>query len=88
MTIYIFESEVGEHEPRRTPVNADNPPGLDSFALTVEDLDAAVAWLDGKGIEWAGDVIEWRHESGRWYRYRPFYDPDGNMVYVTEPHAA
>jgi hypothetical protein len=88
VTIYIFESEVGEHEPRRTPVNPENPPGFDSFALTVEDLDAAIEWLDGKGVEWAGDVTRWDHESGRWYRYRPFYDPDGNMLYVTEPHAA
>jgi isopenicillin-N N-acyltransferase-like protein len=86
VTIYIFKSEVGEHEPRRTPVNPENPPGLDSFAFEIADLDDAVAALDGK-VSWASDeVITWRHPSGTWYRYRPFYDPEGNMVYVTEPH--
>jgi isopenicillin-N N-acyltransferase-like protein len=86
LTIYIFKSEVGEHAPRRTPVNAENAPGFDSFAFEVDDLDEAVAELDGK-VTWASDeVIEWRHPSGTWYRYRPFYDPEDNMLYVTEPH--
>lgn len=86
LTIYIFKSEQGEHAPRRTPVNSENAPGFDSFAFQVADLDAAIAELDGK-VEWASDeIIEWRHPSGTWYRYRPFYDPEGNMLYVTEPH--
>jgi isopenicillin-N N-acyltransferase-like protein len=86
ITIYIFRSTVGEHAPRRTEVNPDNPPGLDSFAFAVDDLDAAVAELDGK-VEWVTtEQIDWKHPSGTWYRYRPFYDPDGNMLYVTEPH--
>lgn len=86
VTIYIFKTEVGEHEPRRTPINPENPPGFDSFAFDVDDLDAAVAELDGR-VEWASDeIIKWEHPSGLWYRYRPMYDPEGNMVYVTEPH--
>jgi len=86
VTIYIFKSEVGEHEPRRTPINPENAPGFDSFAFEIADLDEAVAALDGK-VEWASDeVITWRHPGGTWYRYRPFYDPEGNMIYVTEPH--
>jgi catechol 2,3-dioxygenase-like lactoylglutathione lyase family enzyme len=86
LTIYIFKSEAGEHAPWRSPVNPENPPGLDSFAFEVADLDEAVAELDGK-VEWASeDIITWRHPSGTWYRYRPFYDPEGNMLYVTEPH--
>lgn len=88
LTIYIFKSEAGEHAPRRTAVNPENPPGLDSFAFEVDDLDAALAELDGQ-VAWASsEIIEWRHPSGTWYRYRPFYDPEGNMLYVTEPHEA
>ena len=86
LTIYIFETTVGEHAPRRTPVNPENPPGFDSFAFEVEDLDEAISELDGS-VEWASDeVIKWEHPSGTWYRYRPFYDPEGNMLYITEPH--
>jgi predicted enzyme related to lactoylglutathione lyase len=88
LTIYIFKSERGEHAPRRTPVNPENAPGFDSFAFEVDDLDAAISELDGR-VEWANpDIIEWKHPSGTWYRYRPFYDPEGNMLYVTEPHKA
>lgn len=87
LTLYIFKSEVGEHAPRRTAVNPENVPGLDSFAFEVDNLDEAEAALDGK-VEWVDDRIEWKHPSGTWYRYRPFYDPDGNMLYVTEPHQA
>lgn len=86
LTIYIFKSETGEHAPRRTEVNPENPPGLDSFAFEVDDLDVAVADLDG-AVEWVTDrQIDWKHPSGTWYRYRPFHDPDGNLLYITEPH--
>jgi len=88
VTIYIFRCLPGAHAPRRTEVNLDNVPGLDSFAFEVDDLDATMAELDEQ-VEWVtGEVITWKHPSGTWYRYRPFYDPDGNMLYVTEPHKA
>lgn len=87
LTLFIFASEKGEHPGRRTAVNADNAPGLDSFAFEVEDLDEAEAALEGM-VEWVDERIEWKHPSGTWYRYRPFFDPDGNMLYVTEPHQA
>ncbi len=85
VTLYIFKSEVGEHAPRRTAINPDNAPGYDSMAFEVDDLDAAEAELDGR-VEWVDARIEWKHPSGTWYRYRPFFDPDGNMLYITEPH--
>ena len=47
LTIYIFATPVGEHAPRRTSANEDNPPGFDSIAFEVEDLDAALSYLDG-----------------------------------------
>jgi isopenicillin-N N-acyltransferase-like protein len=88
LTIYIFKSEQGEHAPRRTSINPENAPGFDSFAFEAGDLDEAIGALDGK-VEWASDeIITWEHPSGTWYRYRPFYDPEGNMLYVTEPHKA
>jgi predicted enzyme related to lactoylglutathione lyase len=86
ITIYIFKSERGTHAPRRTPINPENPPGIDSFAFEVDNLDSTIAELDRRVVEWAGDVIHWKHPSGVWYRYRPLYDPEGNMLYVTEPH--
>lgn len=87
VTLYIFKSEVGEHAPRRTAVNPDNAPGYDSIAFEVDDLDETEADLDGQ-VEWVDQRIEWKHPSGTWYRYRPFFDPDGNMLYITEPHIA
>src|SRR5689334_16492269 len=74
LRFYIFETAVGEHEPKRSIVNTESPPGLDSFAFEVDDLDEAVRDLDGK-VEWAGPVIKWEHEMA-WYRYRPMYDPE------------
>lgn len=85
LTLYIFATTNTEREPRRTTANEINRPGWDSLAFETEDLDATIAELDDK-VEWADDVIKWEHPSGTWYRYRPIYDPEGNMFYVTEPH--
>ena len=87
VTLYIFKSEVGEHAPRRTAVNPENAPGYDSIAFEVDNLDETEAELDGQ-VEWVDERIEWKHPNGTWYRYRPFFDPDGNMLYITEPHIA
>lgn len=85
-TIYLFRSNDDAHQPRRTQDNPENPPGFDSIAFGVTDLDAAIAELDGK-VEWAADEpVRWEHPSGAWYRFRAFYDPEGNLLYVTEPH--
>ncbi|UQX89212.1 VOC family protein [Jatrophihabitans telluris] len=88
LTLYVFKSEVGEHAPRRTEINPDNAPGLDSFAFEVDDLDEALQQLQGKVVWVTEETITWKHPNGTWYRYRPFYDPDGNMLYITEPHPA
>lgn len=86
LTLYIFHTDHPSVVTRRTAVNAEDPVGLDSFAFEVEDLDAAIAELEGS-VEWVHEgITEWRHPSGVWYRYRPFFDPDGTMIYVTEPH--
>lgn len=81
VVIYLIEVGSGEHAPRRPAGNG--PPGLDSFAFEVDDLDAAIAELETRGVEWAGDVID-----SPWYRFRGFYDPEGNLLYVTRPKIA
>lgn len=86
VTLFLFESP-GAHPPRRTPVTEENAPGIDSFAFEVLNLDDAVAELDGN-VEWADEVQRWEHPSGVWYRYRSFYDPEGNLLHITEPHHA
>jgi len=80
VVIYLMEVPSNEHAPRRTPVSAENAAGFDSFAFEVDDLDEAISVLEGRGVEWAGDVID-----TPWYRYKGFYDPDGNLLYITYP---
>jgi hypothetical protein len=75
----VIEEAAGEHAPPRFSGVA-NPPGIDSFAFEVDDLDAAIIELDGLGVPWAGEIIE-----SEWYRYRGLHDPEGNLVYLTEP---
>jgi isopenicillin-N N-acyltransferase-like protein len=80
VTIYLIEVG-GELAARRVP--GAGPAGIESFAFAVEDLDAAIAELDRAGVEWAADVVE-----SEWYRYRSFYDPEGNVLHVTVPDRA
>jgi glyoxylase I family protein len=88
LTLYILETKRPGDVPRRTAPTVEAAPGLDSFAFEVDDLDAAVAALDGK-VEWAAATPgTWRHTGGTHYRFRAFLDPDGNKLYVTEPHKA
>ena len=86
LTLYLFATEHAAPVFRRTGINEQDPQGYDSIAFAVDSLDEAFAELDGK-VEWVtGEKTVWEHPSGRWYQYRAFFDPDGNMIYVTEPH--
>jgi isopenicillin-N N-acyltransferase-like protein len=79
VVIYFIEEEAaGEHPPPRFTGGA-NPPGIDSFAFEVDSLDEAIAELDGQ-VPWAGEIV-----ASEWYRYRGMHDPEGNLVYLTEP---
>ena len=80
VVIYLIEVPPRERPPRRTPATGDSPPGLDSIAFEVDDLEEAIAVLSDGGVEWATEVVE-----SPWYRYRGFYDPEGNLLYVTKP---
>jgi catechol 2,3-dioxygenase-like lactoylglutathione lyase family enzyme len=79
VVIYLIEEGAGPHPPPRF-TGAANPPGIDSFAFEVDDLDDAIAQLDGIGVPWAGEIV-----TSEWYRYRGLHDPEGNLVYLTEP---
>jgi hypothetical protein len=86
LTLYVLKTDAGTHEPRRSGSSAESAPGLDSFAFEVENLDVAMAELNGK-VEWVSPRIgTWNHPNGTHYRFRAFFDPDGNKLYVTEPH--
>jgi catechol 2,3-dioxygenase-like lactoylglutathione lyase family enzyme len=82
VVIYLIEADAGPLAPHPAPrfTGGANPPGLDSFAFEVDDLDSAIAQLDGDGVSWAGEMVE-----SPWYRYRGLHDPEGNLVYLTEP---
>ena len=84
-------------ERRRTANYAEDPAGVHSFAAQVDDIDEAIAALDQHGIEWAGDTNiygagDFLHEipgddfAGIWYRFRSFYDPEGNVMHICEVH--
>jgi catechol 2,3-dioxygenase-like lactoylglutathione lyase family enzyme len=82
VVIYLIETDShppGPHPPPRF-TRAENPPGIDSFAFEVEQLDGAIEELDARGVAWAGEIVE-----SEWYRYRGLHDPEGNLVYLTEP---
>src|SRR5579872_1370861 len=79
VVIYLIEEAAGAHpEPRRT--GGANPPGIDSFAFEVDELDTAIAHFDELGVRWAGEIVQ-----SEFYRYRGLHDPEGNLVYLTEP---
>lgn len=82
VVIYLIEEDGAHLPPHPAPrfTGRANPPGLDSFAFEVNELDAAISELDGRGVNWAGDIVE-----SEWYRYRGLHDPEGNLVYLTEP---
>lgn len=77
VSIYLIRIE-GEAPRRRVP--GAGPAGLESFAFAVPDLEAAIEELTRRGVEWAGEIVE-----SDWYRYRSFYDPEGNLLHVTVP---
>jgi catechol 2,3-dioxygenase-like lactoylglutathione lyase family enzyme len=82
VVIYFIEEDAATLPPHPAPrfTGAANPPGIDSFAFEVQSLDDAIAELDGRGVAWAGEIV-----ASEWYRYRGLHDPEGNLVYLTEP---
>lgn len=83
-TLYFFKG-AGEHLPKMGPDINHNRPGIESLTFLVDDLDAAVTELDGK-VEWAAPAEKWTHPNGSWFYFRPFYDPEGNKLCISEAH--
>ena len=82
VVIYLIEEDAATLPPHPAPrfTGAANPPGFDSLAFEVADLGDAIAELDAAGVSWAGEIVE-----SEFYRYRGLHDPEGNLVYLTEP---
>jgi isopenicillin-N N-acyltransferase-like protein len=75
----------------------EDPAGVHSFAAQVDDIDEAIAALDEHKVEWAGDLktygagqflddVPGDDFKGIWYRFRSFYDPEGNVMHICEVH--
>jgi isopenicillin-N N-acyltransferase-like protein len=84
LRIFLLRTAISPHPPRRSPIDDSSPPGLDSLAFRVTDLSETIAYLDGK-VEWAGGLYSWS-KGGVNYSFRPFYDIEGNLLYVAKPH--
>ncbi len=95
--VLLSVPDADRSERRRTANYNEDPAGVHSFAAQVDDIDEAMAALDEHGIEWAGDLNvhgagEFLEEApgddfdGIWYRFRSFYDPEGNVMHICEVH--
>jgi catechol 2,3-dioxygenase-like lactoylglutathione lyase family enzyme len=95
--VLLSVPDADRGERRRTSNYHEDPAGVHSFALQVDDLDAGIAALDEHDVEWAGetvvygagqvlDAIPGGDFDGIWYRFRSFYDPEGNVMHICEVH--
>jgi catechol 2,3-dioxygenase-like lactoylglutathione lyase family enzyme len=75
VALYLLEDPEAAKHPGPAEL-----PWVRGLGFEVDDLDEAIAWLDGKGVRWEGDIV-----VSPWYRYRGFYDPDGNVLYLSLP---
>ena len=91
----VPDADRGERQ--RTANYNEDPAGVHSFAAEVDDINEAIAALDRHGITWAGDLNiygagEFLEDTpgddfaGIWYRFRSFYDPEGNVMHICEVH--
>ncbi|MCA9830429.1 MAG: VOC family protein [Dehalococcoidia bacterium] len=80
ISLYIFESKSPAPATARTDSYYENPVGLDHLAFEVDDIDAAAAELETRGIAFLGPAVGAPGE----FRFRGFHDPDGNMLYIIQ----
>lgn len=62
---------------------AEQQPG--HVALSVIDLEAACAKLEGH-VRWAAPIGRWDLPQDTYYRFRRFFDPAGNLMFLIEGH--
>mgnify|MGYP002781023589 FL=1 len=72
--------EVMPRDDTPRPERTTWTPGWSHVALRVEDLDAAIRFLDEKGVVWGGEPVE-AIGGGR---VRTLIDPDGNMLQILQ----
>lgn len=96
--IVILSVPAADRPERRRTANYNaDPAGVHSFAMQVDNIDDAVAELEKHAIEWAGDLKIYGAGQfldsmpddgfkGIWYRFRSFYDPEGNVMHICEVH--
>ena len=91
----VPDADRGERQ--RTANYNEDPAGVHSFAAEVDDIDVAITELDRHGITWAGETniygageflgeVPGDDFAGIWYRFRSFYDPEGNVMHICEVH--
>lgn len=91
----VPDADRGERQ--RTANYNEDPAGVHSFAAEVDDIDEAIAALDRHGITWAGETniygageflgeVPGDDFAGIWYKFRSFYDPEGNVMHICEVH--
>jgi len=85
LDIFFLQTDSKEHDARRSDADHDAG-GHMSLGFEVEDCNQAVKEL-GDRVEWVGPVhfFEFPDKNGWSYSYVHFYDPDGNMLHLTEP---
>ena len=95
--VLLSVPDADRGERRRTANYNEDPAGVHSFAAEVDDIDEAIAALDRHGITWAGDTniygageflgeVPGDDFAGIWYKFRSFYDPEGNVMHICEVH--
>ena len=62
------------------PERTINTPGWSHLALRVNNMDAAIAALDNKGVAWTG--AEFEAVGGG--RIRNLTDPEGNLIQIVQ----
>lgn len=83
---------------QRTGNYVQDPAGVHSFAIQVDDIEEAISELDKHNVEWADRMMVYGAGAfldeapgddfeGMWYRFRSFYDPEGNVTHICEAHA-
>lgn len=91
----VPDAPCDEHQ--RTGNYVEDPAGVHSFAMQVDNIDEAIVELDKHQVEWAGDMnvygagafleeLPGDDYAGIWYRFRSFYDPEGNVTHLCEVH--
>ena len=73
----VGDGKILVHE--RAAAMQDGPPNEDHFALTVDDLDAAVAAVGARGYAALHEATDYP-----WGRSAYFRDPDGRLVELTQ----